>query len=367
MRRTRIVIVGLAGALLVGVGSSLAATIVGTSGNDTLRGTASADRLDGKAGNDTLLGRGGNDLLLGGPGADLLVGGPGADRLVCGLGRDTARADARDTVARDCETVKGLGPPPQPTTPGTYCGVTSQDMTICLDVESGAFGLQIVSGIRLSLQTTCESSRQLAYTYALITQAGIQADRTFVSNVSFPGFAASVEGAFDVSRMSAAGSLRVQVVDRRAGVEYECDSGTVSWTAKTPPADPSAQLGRFCGFTDQGLGLCFDVAGSPKTVANLELLVRTECTPSVAQSVISLTIPIAYAIREDNTFAFERTVTGTTGSGGSFTVTHTMLGAFDASGSTATGTLAAHLTYEAGDGVHSECDSQTFSWSVHRQ
>ena len=28
---------------------------------------------------------------------------------------------------------------------------------------------------------------------------------------------------------------------------------------------------------------------------------------------------------------------------------------------------AAHLTYEAGDGVHSECDSQTFSWSVHRQ
>jgi hypothetical protein len=366
MRRTRIVIVGLACALLVGVGSALAATIVGTSGNDTLRGTPSADRLDGKAGNDKLLGRGGNDLLLGGPGADLLVGGPGADRLVCGLGRDIARADARDTVARDCETVKGLGPPPQPTTPGTYCGVTSQDMTICLDVESGAFGIQIVSGIRLSVQTTCQPSRQLAYTYALITQAGVQADRTFASNVSFPGFAASVAGAFDVSRMSAAGSLRVQVVDRRAGAEYECDSGTVSWTAKTPPAEPSAQHGRFCGFTDQGLGLCLDVAGSPKTVTNLELFVRTECTPP-APFVISSTIPIAYAIRDDNTFAFERTVTGTTGSGGSFTATHTMLGAFDASGTTATGTLAAHLTYEAGDGVHFECDSQTFSWSVYRQ
>ena len=51
MRRTRIVIAGLAGALLVGVGSALAATIVGTSGND-MRGTPSADRLDGKAGND---------------------------------------------------------------------------------------------------------------------------------------------------------------------------------------------------------------------------------------------------------------------------------------------------------------------------
>ena len=105
MRRTRIVIAG--GALLVGVGSALAATIVGTSGNDTLRGTPSADRLDGKAGNDRFLARGGSDLLLGGPGADLLDGGPGADRLVCGLGRDAARADARDTVARDCETVKG--------------------------------------------------------------------------------------------------------------------------------------------------------------------------------------------------------------------------------------------------------------------
>ena len=58
-------------------------------------------------------------------------------------------------------------------------------MTICLDVESGAFGIQIVSGIRLSLQTTCAPSRQLAYTYALITRAGIQADRTFASSVSF--------------------------------------------------------------------------------------------------------------------------------------------------------------------------------------
>ena len=358
--------VGLAGALLFGVGSSLAATIVGTSRDDTLRGTPGADRLYGKAGNDTLLGRSGNDRLVGGPGADLLVGGPGADRLVCGLGRDTARADAMDAVARDCETVTGLAPPPPTTTPGTYCGVTSQGKSICLDVGSGAFGIQIVSGIRLSLQTTCEPSRHLAYTYALSTQAGVQGDRTFVSNVSLPGLAARVEGSFDVSRVSATGSLRVQVIDRRAGVEYRCDSGIVSWSAKTPPGDPNAQPGPFCGFTDQGLGLCFDVAGFPKTVTNLELLVRTECVPP-ASSVISSTIPTAYAIRDDNTFAFETTGIGMTGSGGSFTVTHAMQGTFDASGTSATGTLAAHLTYEAGDGVHYECDSRTFSWSVHRQ
>ena len=91
-----------------------------------------ADTIDGKRGNDRLFGAGGNDVLVGGPGNDLLVGGPGADRLRCGPGRDTATRDVRDTVAADCEVVRGPRPvppappapapipPPAPGAPATY-------------------------------------------------------------------------------------------------------------------------------------------------------------------------------------------------------------------------------------------------------
>jgi RTX calcium-binding nonapeptide repeat (4 copies) len=100
------------------VTSAWAATINGTARGDTIRGTTHADRIDGRGGNDKLFGAGGNDVLVGGPGNDLLTGGIGADTLRCGPGRDTATRDRRDTVARDCEVVRGAKPvPPPPTSP----------------------------------------------------------------------------------------------------------------------------------------------------------------------------------------------------------------------------------------------------------
>jgi hypothetical protein len=108
-------------------------------------------------------------------------------------------------------------------------------------------------------------------------------------------------------------------------VEHRCDAGVVPWSARTPPPAPNAQPARFCGFTEHGLGLCFEVAGSPKGVSDLELRVRVECSPSATLG-ISSTIPTVYAIRDDDTFTFTRSGTGTTSDGGSFTVTHTMQG-----------------------------------------
>ena len=358
MRPTALVTVGVVGALLIGAGASLAATIVGTSRSDTLRGTPRADTMYGKGGNDTLVGRGGNDLL---------VGGPGADRLVCGAGRDVARADARDRVSRDCETVVGIEPPPpqDPTSSGTYCGATSQGMSICLEVGTGPVGTQVVSGIRLDVQTACEPTRELTYSYALTTIAAIQRDRSFASTIRIPGLTASVDGVFDGSRATVVGSLRVRVEETRAGVDYRCDSGAASWSARTPPAIPTARPGRYCGFTDQGFGLCFDVAASPWTVSNFRMVVRAECTPPATHGVSS-TVPTSYAIRDDGTFAFSRTGTGTSSSG-SFTVTHAMQGAFDASGEAASGTLSARLTVTDASGQRYECDSLTFAWTARRQ
>jgi hypothetical protein len=354
MARFRILILAvIAGAALVGTGSMLGTTIVGTSRGDTLRGTPKADKLYGKAGDDKLFGFGGNDLL---------VGGAGTDRLVCGAGHDTARADAQDKVARDCEVVK-RPVKPLPTMAGVYCGSTSQSLVLCLDVR--AVALTELLTLRVTVQTTCQPSGRVAFSFEAL-YVPVRDDRTFTTNRSLAGYTVIAQGAFAASRDSANGSLTAHFAYDREGVHYECDSGAVSWTARTPPPPLAAQPGTFCGSTDQGAGLCFDVVGEPKTVANFTVFVKTECTPPATFGVTS-TIPDAFAIREGSTFSFVRSGTGTTPGGGSFTVTHTMQGAFDASGTAATGRLAAHISYDAATGTHYECDSQTFGWSAERQ
>jgi Ca2+-binding RTX toxin-like protein len=102
--------------------------IIGTSKADVLRGTAKSDVIDGRAGNDVLSGRGGDDRLIGGAGNDRLTGGAGSDVIVCGHGRDTVSADRLDTVARDCEDVRGAAPPPR-VVPEQLLGVWKRSVT----------------------------------------------------------------------------------------------------------------------------------------------------------------------------------------------------------------------------------------------
>jgi hypothetical protein len=95
--------------------------IIGTKEANVLRGTSKADHIDGRAGNDFLYGLAGNDRL---------IGGAGADRIFCGRGRDTVSADRRDTVARDCEVVRGgATPPPPPVVPEQLLGLWKRNIT----------------------------------------------------------------------------------------------------------------------------------------------------------------------------------------------------------------------------------------------
>jgi dienelactone hydrolase len=83
--------------------------IRGGKGGDRLRGGKGDDCLYGQKGRDRLKGDDGNDVVSGGGGRDRVKGGLGADVLKCGQGRkDVAKADADDTVAANCEIVKGL-------------------------------------------------------------------------------------------------------------------------------------------------------------------------------------------------------------------------------------------------------------------
>ena len=357
--RIRILAVVLFGSL-VAAGSAPASMIVGGAGNDTLRGTQKADKLYGKAGNDKLFGFRGNDVLF---------GGAGADRLVCGPGRDIAWADSKDHVAKDCEIVKGLKPPPAPPVAlGTYCGSTSQGMPLCFVVGSQAASpVRTIGTTSLAVQAECEPARQLDRSFEVLTlYVNVKSDRSFTARTVLAGYVSTFEGKFDESGTSATGSLSVQFVDELDGVHYECDSGVASWSARTPPPDVSAQPGTFCGLTEQGLDLCLDVVDSPSAVTNLKLLVRVECLPA-ATFAVSSAIPTKYAIREDGGFSFHRRPGSKTTGGGSFTVDQVMDGTFDASGASVTGTLSAHVRYDAPDGSHYECDSGSIGWSAQRR
>ena len=137
VRRTTLMFVAMAVALVLGSGVGLAALVEGNNSANTLTGTNSADTIRAYGGNDlvwALSGRdrvyGGygadqlygnryGDKIIGGKGTDHLYGGYGDDRLVgrdlnssgigqrdvldCGPGYDTFVADFDDRVLANCE------------------------------------------------------------------------------------------------------------------------------------------------------------------------------------------------------------------------------------------------------------------------
>src|SRR5262245_23341749 len=251
-RRSAIVTSLACVALLVGTATVGAATISGTSRNDTLRGGAKADKLSGK---------GGNDKLYGGAGNDLLVGGPGADRLSCGAGRDTARGDANDTIASDCEVVKGVPaepptqppptqppptqpPPPTqaPVTAGSWKGQTQNGNFVFFTVTS----TRAVTAFRVNdLPDVCVEGGELpggedfgANTFSIGSDGSFGAQGTYDRPSSQEDGVAHwdgrISGHFD-SATSSNGTLLMNYVYSYKGALYHCSSGEVRWTATLQP------------------------------------------------------------------------------------------------------------------------------------
>jgi Ca2+-binding RTX toxin-like protein len=93
---------------MVGIGTGLANTIAGDTGDDSLRGLGGDDVLDGGAGNNRIIGGFGNDTLRGGEGDDLLAAGSGNDVVYVGYGNDTMMGGpGRDMLRLDVLTDPG--------------------------------------------------------------------------------------------------------------------------------------------------------------------------------------------------------------------------------------------------------------------
>lgn len=132
MRKTVLVLISIALAVLLASGVALAANIKGDKFDNVLTGTSSRDTINPFAGNDTVYALGGSDdvrhsygddyifggseadTLRGGFGNDVIWGGPGKDLIDCaylesrdkGEAYDTAYANrAEEDVVVDCKTV----------------------------------------------------------------------------------------------------------------------------------------------------------------------------------------------------------------------------------------------------------------------
>ena len=71
----------------------------------------------------------------------------------------------------------------------------------------------------------------------------------------------------------------------------------------TPPA-PTAQAGKYCGFTNNGFGICFDVTAGGQAFTNPIFQLKTPCTPP-ATLTTTLTSSALTPIQPDLTFDFE--------------------------------------------------------------
>lgn len=101
VRKTGLIFVVIAVALVVGSGSALAATIrcdggrcEGTRDSDTLKGSGARDIMYGKGADDRIYGAGGGDEMYGGSGKDFLRGGNGADEMYGGPHNDDFYGEA---------------------------------------------------------------------------------------------------------------------------------------------------------------------------------------------------------------------------------------------------------------------------------
>lgn len=200
--------------------------ISGTPRSDVLTGTRAGDVINGKGGNDIIRGLGGNDRLIGGSGNDRITGGAGADQISCGAGDDVVFADAKDRVAPDCETVKGLAPPPPLVKPGHYAALGD---FLTFDVSADGKSVQ---NFFVRAKTPCQPPTLFLFLPLTVSEAiPIKPDRSFATTSAIakpPGTTLAVSGSFD-NAGNAVGTVTIHA-SLDIGTHYECN-GTLPWTA----------------------------------------------------------------------------------------------------------------------------------------
>jgi hypothetical protein len=396
------------GLTLVVAATVSAATIIGTAGNDTLRGGPAADRLNGRGGNDKLYGAAGNDVLTGGPGKDMLVGGPGADRLLCGAGRDTARGDARDKIAADCEIVKGvqttqppatpsplpplpprdllppLPPPPPPyvgpVTPGSYQGQTENGNLVFLTVRSDRTftGWLVVDDLPNDCGYFPGGDWFVDTTFSIGDDGAFDARRSGGSehgrgfwNILFEwgsvvDWEFRIAGGFDAAA-SVGGTIAMGYELEGSGIWHlPCSSGPIRWSAtlRAPPGAPVTP-GSYQGQTETGKPVFLTVR-SDRTLTEWRVVgdLPTNCFGYFPGG--EWFVDTTFSLRDDGTFSAHPSWDGSSMAYQGGELTHwegRIAGRFETP-TTASGTIVMNYTLVDQEIGPLPCTTQYMTWSA---
>jgi RTX calcium-binding nonapeptide repeat (4 copies) len=131
-----------------------------------------------------------------------------------------------------------------------------------------------------------------------------------------------------------------------------------------PPAAPAAKAGHYCGFTNQGKSICFDVTGS--SAANFATTSDVDCGDVGILQDVWLSFNGATRIQPDLSFTFSYTGPLQTGSGSSITnlsTSYSVSGKLDTAGN-ATGTLNLNRFSFDYKGTHYDCAAAGYGWQA---
>jgi subtilase family serine protease len=133
-----------------------------------------------------------------------------------------------------------------------------------------------------------------------------------------------------------------------------------------PPAPPpaaTAAAGRYCGFTDQGKGVCFDVTPGGAGVRNLNTQSVVACTGGTTWTW-TLTLTGTTAPIQSNlffTYPFDGSLTSSSSSFANITAKYSFQGTLDTAGA-ASGTINLNRISFDYNGAHYDCSAAPYAW-----
>jgi hypothetical protein len=136
-------------------------------------------------------------------------------------------------------------------------------------------------------------------------------------------------------------------------------------TEPPPPAAPLARGGHYCGFTNQGKSICFDVSSDGASVANFVTTSDLDCGAVVLQG-LELSFTGSSPIATDLTFSFAYNGPIGTSADSPFrnmTASYVAAGKLDTAGN-GTGTLTVpQLSFDY-EGTHYNCAAASYGWQA---
>ena len=132
-----------------------------------------------------------------------------------------------------------------------------------------------------------------------------------------------------------------------------------------PPAAPLARAGHYCGFTNQGKSICFDVTADGRRVANFDTTSDADCG-NVGIRDLGLSFTGSTPIQNDLSFTFTYNGPLQTSPGSplsNVTTSYSVSGKLDTNGN-GTGTLSLNRFSFDYQGTHYDCAAAPYGWQA---